>query len=101
MQISISGRDVEVAESQRVYITEKLVRLEGDFGKIPSATVILKVDKPRHQVEATLQLHGAEVVVAQAEDEDVHVAIDTLADKLGSQLKKYKEKQALRGADAR
>ncbi|KQB53076.1 hypothetical protein AQS70_02530 [Pseudomonas endophytica] len=102
MQVNISGQHLEVTEPLRAYIGEKLDRLERHFDKITNGQVILKVEKDKQKIEATLYIPGGEVV-ANAEHEDMYAAIDLLADKLDRQLKKHKEKtqSLLQGATGR
>jgi putative sigma-54 modulation protein len=92
MQVNISGHQLDVTDSLRSYVGEKLVRLERHFDRITSAQVIMQVEKLKQKVEATLHVAGASVV-ANAEHDDMYAAIDLLADKLDRQLIKHKEKQ--------
>jgi putative sigma-54 modulation protein len=102
MQVNISGQHLEVTDTLRDYINEKLERLARHFDKITNVQVIMQVEKLQQKIEATLHIAGGEVV-ANAEHEDMYAAIDLLADKLDRQLIKHKEKQVEReqGAAAR
>ena len=102
MQVNISGHQLVVTDALRMYIGEKLDRLERHFDKITNVTVIMEVEKLKQKIEATLRVPGGEVV-ANAEHDDMYAAIDLLTDKLDRQLKKHKEKQQslLQGATAR
>lgn len=102
MQVNISGQHLEVTDTLRDYINEKLERLARHFDKITNVQVILQVEKLQQKIEATLHIAGGEVV-ANAEHTDMYAAIDLLADKLDRQLIKHKEKQVEReqGAAAR
>ena len=102
MQVNISGQHLEVTEPLRIYIGEKLDRLERHFDKITNVQVILSVEKLQQKIEATLNIPGGEVV-ANAVHEDMYAAIDSLTDKLDRQLKKHKEKTVslLQGATGR
>jgi len=92
MQVKISGQHVEITDSMRDYMNEKLARLERHFDKITNVHVIMSVDKIIHKAEAVLHIAGGEIH-AHAEHQDMYAAIDGLADKLDRQLIKYKEKQ--------
>ena len=96
MQVNISGQHLEVTDTLRDYINEKLERLARHFDKITNVQVIMQVEKLQQKIEATLHVAGGEVV-ANAEHEDMYAAIDLLADKLDRQLIKHKEKQIERG----
>ncbi|MNC39585.1 putative sigma-54 modulation protein [Pseudomonas linyingensis] len=102
MQVNISGQHLEVTDTLRDYINEKLERLARHFDKITNVQVIMQVEKLQQKIEATLHVAGGEVV-ANAEHTDMYAAIDLLADKLDRQLIKHKEKQVEReqGAAAR
>ncbi|MCM2330160.1 MAG: ribosome-associated translation inhibitor RaiA, partial [Pseudomonas sagittaria] len=101
-QVNISGQHLEVTDTLRDYINEKLERLARHFDKITNVQVIMQVEKLQQKIEATLHIAGGEVV-ANAEHTDMYAAIDLLADKLDRQLIKHKEKQVEReqGAAAR
>jgi len=92
MQVKISGQHVEVTDAIRSYIKEKQARLERHFDKITSIHVIISVDKLEHKAEAILHIAGGEIH-AQATEQDIYAAIDSLTDKVDRQLIKYKEKQ--------
>jgi len=91
MQVSLSGHHVEITESIRNYVNEKIDRLNRHFDQALDIHVVLTVEKLRHRAEATLHVSGANL---HAEDvqEDMYAAIDGLVDKLDRQGKKHKEK---------
>ena len=91
MQLNISGHHIEVTDSLKSYVIEKLQRLERHYDHITNAHVILSVDKLKQRAEATIHISGAEVF-ADADCADLYAAIDKLADKLDRQILKYKEK---------
>lgn len=93
MQINVSGHHVEVTDSMRSYVEEKLERLERHFDHVSDVHVILSVEKLRHKAEATVQVNGIDNnVFADNTEDDMYAAIDGLVDKLDRQVKKYKEK---------
>jgi len=91
MQINLSGHHVEVTDSMRAYVNEKLARLARHFEHVTQVQVILSVEKLVRKAEATLHVVGTDVH-AEATDEDMYAAIDALADKLDRQVIKQKEK---------
>lgn len=93
MHIDLTGHHMDVTDSLRVYVNEKMQRLERHFDHVTHPHVILSVEKNRHRAEATLQLNGSRVF-ADSTQEDMYAAIDTLVDKLDRQVVKYKEKHA-------
>lgn len=56
MQVNISGHQLEVTEPLRIYIGEKLDRLERHFDKITNVQVTLTVEKLLQKIEATLHI---------------------------------------------
>jgi putative sigma-54 modulation protein len=92
MQLSISGQKIEVTDSLKDYISEKMVRIQRHFDHVNSTHVVLRVEKQQHKAEATINARGT-AIHANANANDMYAAIDSLADKLDSQVRRYKEKQ--------
>lgn len=93
MHIDLTGHHMEITDSLRSYVNEKMLRLERHFDQVTNTHVILSVEKLRHRAEATIQLNGSQVF-ADSTQENMYAAIDSLVDKLDRQVKKYKEKHA-------
>lgn len=91
MQLNITGHHVEVTDSLKAYVAEKLERLEKHFDHVNNVHVILSVEKQRQKSEATVNVNGASLF-ADSTEEDMYAAIDSMTDKLDRQIKKHKEK---------
>jgi putative sigma-54 modulation protein len=91
MQITISGQQVEITESLRTYVSEKVGRIQKHFDHVINTSVVLHVQKNRHMAEATIHARGA-TLHADAEGGDMYAAIDSLVDKLDRQMRKHKER---------
>ena len=91
MQINLTGHHVDITPPLRDYVNSKLERLERHFDHVTNIHVVLSVEKLRHKAEATLHVSGGNLF-ADAVQEDMYAAIDSLVDKLDRQVKKYKEK---------
>ena len=91
MQISLSGHHVEITDSLRNYVNEKIERLDRHFDQALDIHVILTVEKLRHKAEATMHVSGGNLYADDIQ-EDMYAAIDGLVDKLDRQGKKHKEK---------
>ncbi len=91
MQVSLSGHHVEITDSLRNYVNEKVGRLDRHFDQALDIHIVLTVEKLRHKAEATLHVSGSNL---HADDvrEDMYAAIDGLIDKLDRQGKRHKEK---------
>lgn len=93
MQIEINGRNVEVTQALRAYVTEKLERLQRRFDNLIGAHVVLRIEKVDHFAEATVSVGGrARDLHADAVDEDMYAAIDKMVDKLDRQVRRHKSK---------
>ena len=91
MQINLTGRHIDITDSLRDYVTSKMDRIERHFDNVTNIHVILDVEKLRQKAEASFHISGHDIF-AEAENEDMYAAIDSLVDKLDRQLLKYKEK---------
>ena len=91
MQVNLSGHHVEITDSLRAYVNEKIQKLDRHFDKALDIHVVLTVEKLRHKAEATLHVSGSNLHADDVQ-EDMYAAIDGLIDKLDRQGKKYKEK---------
>jgi len=91
MQLNLTGHHVDITDSMRNYVEEKLGKLTRHFDHVTNVHVILSVEKLEQKAEATLHLAGNDVF-AEAVNEDMYAAIDALIDKLDRQVIKHKEK---------
>lgn len=91
MEVSLSGHHIDITESMRNYVNEKIQRLDRHFDKALDIHVVLTVEKLRHKAEATLHVSGNNLHADDVQ-EDMYAAIDGLVDKLDRQGKKHKEK---------
>ena len=91
MQLNVTGHHVDVTSSLKGYVEKKLDRIVRHSDHVIDVHCILTVEKLRHKAEATVLLRGG-TVYADAVEQDMYAAIDTLADKLDRRVKKHKEK---------
>ncbi|MCH7828941.1 MAG: ribosome-associated translation inhibitor RaiA [Proteobacteria bacterium] len=91
MQLNVSGHHVEVTASLREYVESKIEKTARHFDLVSDIHCILTVEKLRHKAEATIQLNGG-TIYADATEEDMYAAIDSLVDKLERRVRKHKEK---------
>ncbi len=91
MNLTITGHHVNVTDSMRNYVTEKMDKLERHFDSVSKVHVILTVEKLRQKAEATVHVSGA-TIFADTTEGDMYAAIDLLTDKLDRQIIKHKEK---------
>ena len=91
MQLNLSGHHVEITDSLRAYVREKLDRLERHFDHVTNVNVVLTVEKAARRAEASVNVSKAQLH-ADATRDDMYAAIDALVDKLDRQIIKHKEK---------
>ena len=91
MKLDLTGHHVEINDTLRSYVQNKLERLERHFDHVTGIHVVLTVAKLEHRAEATLNVSRA-TLFADAVESDMYAAIDGLVDKLDRQVKKHKEK---------
>ena len=91
MQINLTGHHIEITDSLRSYVNEKMGKLERHFDKVSNTHVILSVEKDTQKAEATVHMSGNDIF-AEAHEPDMYASIDSLVDKLDRQVKKHKEK---------
>ncbi len=91
MNITVTGRHLEITDALREYVTEKVERISGHYDKINKVNVILSVEKFNQKAEATLHVTGNDIH-ADSVKEDMYAAIDDMTDKLDRQVRHYKRK---------
>jgi putative sigma-54 modulation protein len=91
MQVNLSGHHVEITPPLRSYVEKKIARVLRHCDRVIDVQCTLTVEKLRHGAESTIRLSGASVHAAVVQD-DMYAAIDLLADKLGEQVRRQKEK---------
>lgn len=91
MNLSISGRHLEVTPAIHEYVISKMARVLRHFDNVIDTQVILSVERLRHTADVTMRLPGKDIH-CQAVDENLYAAIDLLSDKLDRQVIKYKNK---------
>ena len=92
MQVTVSGRHMNVGDDVRSYCTEKTERLTRYYDRIQSIEVILDGHAGTHEVELIVRCEGSPPFVATEQREDVYAAIDLLMDKMERQLTRHKER---------
>ena len=91
MQLDISGKNIEVSDSLRDYVAEKVERVDRHIDNVRDAHVVLTVEKYRNFAEINLNANGT-TLHADAEDKDMYAAIDAMADKIDRQARRFQGK---------
>lgn len=89
MNITIRGKNTEVSESLREYVTKKLAKVARLLDSANTAQVNLTVEKDRHIVEITIPINGLFLRGEEATG-DMYASLDLVMEKLERQVDKYK-----------
>lgn len=92
MQVTVTGRHMDVTDALRQYAVEKFARLEKYLPNSVHVTVTLSVVKKVHHIaEAMIKADGL-LVQAHEETEEMYSSLDLLIEKIERRVRKYKEK---------
>ena len=91
MKIIVTGKNINVSDKIQTAIEKKFEKLGKYFADDIKANVVIHPEKSKVKMEATIATKGA---IFRAEDvsQDIFDCIDIVADKLSSQMSKYKGK---------
>ena len=89
MQITVTGKQLEVTDPLRAHVEQKLAKLERYFQRIGSVDVVASKQRNWFVVELTMTANGY-LLRAEERADDVYHAVDRVVSKLELQLKKYK-----------
>lgn len=99
MKLVIQGKNIEITDAIRDYVTQKIEKAVSHFQNlITEVDVHLSVARnprinSRQTAEVTIYVNGS-VVRAEEGSENLYASIDLVADKISRQLRKYKEKRS-------
>ena len=91
MNITISGKNIEITDGLRAAVTEKLSKLERYFTPDTNVIVTLSVEKERQKIEVTIPVKG-KIIRSEQVSNDMYVSIDLVEEVIERQLRKYKTK---------
>ena len=91
MKIIITGRNVDLTDAVKNRVNEKLSKLDKFFTNETTATVVLKKENGKDVAEINIPVKGNLLRVSEKQ-ENLFASIDTAADKIERQIKKYRTK---------
>jgi len=91
MNIIINCRHMDLTPNLKEYAEEKIGKFNKYINNVTEANVTLSVEKFRHKAEVLLKVNGL-FIQAESITGEMYSSIDEVTDKLGRQIKKYKEK---------
>ncbi len=92
MQISVTGRHMDITDAIRTYAQDKVEGELAEFPRVVNVHVILDIEKYRHLAEIVIQAANHIQVDARAESDDMYVSIDGAIDKASKQLRRLRDK---------
>ncbi len=93
MEITITGRHMDMTDAIKDYATEKVGKLTRYYDRLQAVEVVTaKSENNSYEVEMIAHVKGHEHFVAGNKGYDLYACIDETADKLGRQLTDYKDK---------
>ncbi|MBD3267708.1 ribosome-associated translation inhibitor RaiA [bacterium] len=91
MEVSIVGRHVEITDAIEEYVHKQLKKLKKYFPMLMDMHVILYTQKYFHVADITIQASGL-TVHGEEKTKDLYASIDSVVNKLDTQLKKHKDR---------
>jgi putative sigma-54 modulation protein len=92
MQISITGRHMDITDGLRDYTHKRIEHALGEFPRVESVHVILEVEKYRQRAEVVVQAKNHIRVDAREESDDMYASIDGAVEKTAKQLRRFRDK---------
>lgn len=99
MNIKVTGKNIEITDAIRQYVTEKADRLEKFEGANTELNVVCRVEREEQIVEMQLS-HNGEFIKIEEKNSDLYASIDLALDRLERQMRKSKEKVADKNKNA-
>lgn len=91
MNVSISGRHMEMTDALQDHVRSGLEKIEHHFDRVIDVEVVLGVQKHRHMAEINLHANGLRLN-AKDSSEDMYASIDSALNKLDRQITKHKDR---------
>ena len=92
MELTISGRHVDVTDAMREHASERMERLERYSPHIMRVRVTLAIEGDRHMAEIVTSVRKRGELVAKSESLDMYQSIDQATEKMERQLHKLEER---------
>jgi len=94
MQVTVTGRNIELTPALKTYLLDKLERSQKHFDHDLAITALLSVAKNPsvahcQTAEVTVKLNGS-MIRGEESTANMYASIDLVADKIERQLRKYK-----------
>lgn len=91
MQITFTGRHVQITDDVRRFVERRANKLDGAFNFLDELQVVLEQEKARYFAELTLLARKA-AFHARIETHDIFESLDTALNRIESQVRRHKER---------
>lgn len=91
MRVNITARHFKAPDRLKEYAETEVQKLTKYFDGIIECEIILDYEKTIQVIEIAMKVHKQKLFAREKSD-DIYKGIDRAVDKIGRQLKKYKEK---------
>ena len=91
MNITVTGRHMEMTDGLKNHIESSLGKISSHFDKVIDADVVLDVQKQRHIAEVNLNANGVRIH-SKEDSADMYTSVDAAIAKLDRQVLKYKKR---------
>jgi putative sigma-54 modulation protein len=89
--ITVTGRNVLVTDAMKDYALEKISKIEKFSNRIIDIAVIMDVQKLEHRVDVIIKIDHTKIR-SSASSTDMYASIDKAADRIQTQLRRYKQR---------
>jgi putative sigma-54 modulation protein len=101
MQVTVTGRNIELTDALKSYLLDKLQRSQKHFDHDLAISALLSVAKnpsvaQSQTAEVTVKLNGS-IIRGEESTANMYASIDLVADKIERQLRKYKTRYYHKG----
>lgn len=87
--IQVTGHNVRVTEPMKEYAAQKLSKIDKFSLRFIEASIVMDVEKLQHKVDMMVKVDNIKIKSSAVTD-DMYASIDLAADRLQSQIRKYK-----------
>jgi len=92
VQISVTGRHMEITDAVKEHAIDRVSNAVGDFPRVEDVHVILDIEKYMRKAEIIVQAANHIHVEGNMESDNMYASIDGAADKVERQLRRLRDK---------
>jgi putative sigma-54 modulation protein len=92
VELTVTGRHIEITDAMKAYAEEKLGKLPHFYDRIENVEVILDRLAAQYRVEVVVRADHKHTFVGQTDADEFNEAVDLVFDKMERQMTKHKER---------